>query len=74
MSAETWIVETDDGEERVIVTSNDDFTLARRANYAGHNVTVHPLDGARVAVTRLASRHGWAVRRILSPAEQPASP
>jgi hypothetical protein len=74
VSAERWIVETDDGLFAVVVRTSEENTLARREDGRGRNVVMHPLDGARLAVTRLASLHGWAVRRILSPAEQPASP
>ena len=72
MSSEKWLVESDDGDREVLVQrmEDDGNFVARRADGFGHNAVVSCADGMRLAVTRLASRHGWGVKRILSPAER----
>jgi len=65
-----WLVVSDCGDHEVLVRDTVNGIVARRADNCGHDVVVCHADGARIAVTRIASRNGWGVQRILSPTER----
>jgi len=71
---EAWLVESEDGDHEVTVREAEYNVVARRADGFGRDAVVDHTDGKRLAVTRLASAHGWPVKRILSPAERGGVP